>query len=102
MEIVTSVAALRDRIARWRSRGETVALVPTMGALHEGHVALVRTARQRASHACASIFVNPTQFAPGEDFAAYPRKERADQELLRSEGTDLLFMPTVEEMYPVG
>src|SRR5688572_24630141 len=102
MDVVTSVAALRDHIGRWRSRGETVALVPTMGALHEGHLTLVRTARQRASHACASIFVNPTQFAPGEDFASYPRNEHADQELLRAEGTDLLFMPSLEEMYPAG
>jgi pantoate--beta-alanine ligase len=102
MEIVTSVAALRERIYGWRKRGESIAFVPTMGALHAGHLALVRAARQRASRTCVSIFVNPMQFAPGEDFAAYPRQEAADQELLRSESADLLFMPSVAEMYPPG
>jgi pantoate--beta-alanine ligase len=73
-----------------------------MGALHEGHLTLMRVARRRAMRVCATIFVNPTQFAPGEDFASYPRKERADRELLQGEGTDLLFMPAVGEVYPAG
>jgi len=102
MEVVQTIAALREHVAKWRRAGDTVALVPTMGALHAGHVALVRAARGQAKRVCATIFVNPTQFAPNEDFASYPRKERADQDLLRAEKTDLLFMPSVEEMYPAG
>lgn len=100
MDVVTSVAALRARVADWRSRGESVALVPTMGALHEGHLTLVRAAKAQATRVCVSIFVNPTQFAPGEDFASYPRQEGADQALLGAERADLLFRPSVQEMYP--
>jgi pantoate--beta-alanine ligase len=102
MQVVTTVAELRSRVARWRNEGDTIALVPTMGALHRGHLALVRAARESAARVCATIFVNPTQFAPGEDFASYPRQERADEELLRGERADLLFMPSVEEMYAAG
>jgi pantoate--beta-alanine ligase len=102
MEVVETVSALREHIAGWRRSGDTVALVPTMGALHAGHLALVRAARDRAKRVCATIFVNPAQFAPNEDFASYPRNERADQELLRGEKTDLSYMPSVEEMYPAG
>ncbi|MGE0157992.1 MAG: pantoate--beta-alanine ligase [Gemmatimonadales bacterium] len=102
MDVVTSIGALRARVADWRASGETVALVPTMGALHEGHLTLVRTALARAGRAVVTIFVNPTQFAPGEDFASYPRRERADQDLLRAAGAHLLFMPSVSEMYPAG
>jgi pantoate--beta-alanine ligase len=102
VDVVTSIEALRGRVSAWRAQGDTVALVPTMGALHEGHLTLVRTARERARRVIVSIFVNPTQFAPGEDFASYPRQESADRDLLRREKTDLLFMPSVEEMYPGG
>ena len=102
MKVVTTIAELRRQIATWRADGETVALVPTMGALHAGHLMLVHAAHQHAERVCATIFVNPTQFAPNEDFASYPRKEQSDRDLLRDEGTDLLFMPSVEEMYPVG
>jgi pantoate--beta-alanine ligase len=102
IEIVRSVAALRARVGDWRRGGGTVGLVPTMGALHEGHVALVRRARSLCDHAVASIFVNPTQFGPHEDFARYPRDEAADARQLEAAGCELLFAPDVGEMYPPG
>jgi len=102
VDVERSIEALRGRVSVWRAHGNTVALVPTMGALHEGHLTLVRTAREKARRVVVTIFVNPTQFAPGEDLASYPRQERADAELLRAAGADLLFMPSVEEMYPGG
>jgi pantoate--beta-alanine ligase len=101
-EIVRTVEALRRRVAEWRRRGERVALVPTMGALHEGHLALVRAAQDAAPRTIVSIFVNPTQFGPNEDFAAYPRGEAADIAKLREVGADLVFVPSVGEMYPPG
>ncbi|GAB4526024.1 MAG: pantoate--beta-alanine ligase [Parvularculaceae bacterium] len=97
-----SVDDLRKQVCAWRARGERIALVPTMGALHEGHLSLVRFARARADRVIASIFVNPAQFAPHEDFDSYPRKEAADLEKLESERTDLAFIPPREEMYPEG
>lgn len=97
-----TVAALRVQVAAWRVAGERVALVPTMGALHEGHLSLVRLARARADRVVASLFVNPTQFGPNEDFSAYPRSEAKDAALLADVGCDLLYAPTVEEMYPEG
>jgi pantoate--beta-alanine ligase len=97
-----TIAALRSRVAAWRKAGESVALVPTMGALHEGHLALVRAARERSRHAVVSIFVNPTQFAPNEDFKAYPRDEATDLAKLATVATDAVFAPTVAEMYPEG
>jgi pantoate--beta-alanine ligase len=97
-----TVAALRVQVAAWRAAGERVALVPTMGALHEGHLSLVRLARARADRVVASLFVNPTQFGPNEDFSAYPRSEAKDAALLADVGCDLLYAPTVEEMYPEG
>ncbi|CAN5284247.1 pantoate--beta-alanine ligase [soil metagenome] len=97
-----TVADLRRHVAAWRWAGKSVALVPTMGALHEGHLSLIRLARTHADHVVASIFVNPTQFAPGEDFEAYPRTETRDSELLASQGCDLLFAPNAAEMYAPG
>lgn len=99
---VRTVADLRVQVAAWKKAGLTVAMVPTMGALHEGHLSLVRLAKERADRVVASIFVNPTQFAPHEDFDAYPRAEERDAGLLDSAGCDLLYAPTAAEMYPEG
>lgn len=97
-----TVHDLRERIGAWRRAGETVALVPTMGALHDGHLSLVRHARTLCRRVCVSLFVNPTQFAPHEDYQAYPRDEAGDGAKLASVGTDLLYAPTVSGMYPEG
>jgi pantoate--beta-alanine ligase len=102
LPIVRSVAALRARVADWRALGDRIAFVPTMGALHEGHLSLVRLARTRADRVVASLFVNPTQFGPNEDFEAYPRDEAADASALAGVGCDLLYAPSVAEMYPPG
>jgi pantoate--beta-alanine ligase len=99
---VRTVAALREQVRAWKRQGLRVALVPTMGALHEGHLSLVRAARARADRVVASVFVNPTQFAPHEDFEKYPRDERRDAALLASAGCDLLYAPNVGEMYAPG
>jgi pantoate--beta-alanine ligase len=93
---------LREQVAAWRAAGGSVALIPTMGALHAGHLSLITLAKQHASHAVASLFVNPTQFAPSEDFDAYPRDERNDASLLEAAGCDLLYAPTIDEIYPSG
>jgi pantoate--beta-alanine ligase len=100
-ETVQSVAALRARVAGWRAAGERIALVPTMGALHEGHLALVRAGRERAERVVVSIFVNPKQFAPTEDFSAYPRVADKDRAALAGLA-DLIFAPGTAEMYPPG
>ena len=100
--IVRTVADLRAQVAAWRRSGERVAMVPTMGALHEGHLSLIALAKTKADRVVASVFVNPTQFGPNEDFDAYPRGEARDAELLESAGCDLLYAPTVAEMYPQG
>ncbi|MBA5777979.1 pantoate--beta-alanine ligase [Stappia sp. F7233] len=100
--ICRSIAALRDTLKPARMADERIAMVPTMGALHEGHLSLVRRARQEADRVVVSIFVNPTQFAPTEDFDAYPRTEERDVELLRTLGVEAVFAPSVGEMYPAG
>ncbi len=102
IEIARSVADVRAAARRWRAAGERIALVPTMGALHEGHLALVRLARERRRRAVASIFVNPRQFGPAEDFARYPRDEAADVAKLAPAGCDLVWIPPVEAIYPDG
>jgi pantoate--beta-alanine ligase len=102
MNTVKTVRELRAAVARARGEGKRIALVPTMGNLHSGHIALVKKAAQRADFVVASIFVNPLQFGPTEDLATYPRTLAADQEQLLQAGCHLLFTPTVEEMYPHG
>jgi pantoate--beta-alanine ligase len=102
LPVLREVAALRRNVAVWRKACERIALVPTMGALHEGHLSLVRQGKELADRVVATIFVNPTQFGPNEDLAKYPRQEEKDIALLTSVGCDLLFAPTVAEMYPEG
>jgi len=102
LPVVRSVTALRETVSGWRRHGLTVGFVPTMGALHEGHLTLVREAGQRSDRVVASVFVNPTQFAVHEDLGAYPRQEARDAELLAGAGCNLLFAPSVDEMYPAG
>lgn len=102
MKTVASVPDLRGTLAAWREKGQRIAFVPTMGALHAGHLALVDHARRGAGKVVVSIFVNPTQFGPGEDFERYPRSLEADAEKLRQAGVDLLFAPPVDVIYPPG
>ncbi len=102
VQTVRQLPDLRDAISGFRAAGERVALVPTMGALHAGHMALVAEAKLAADRVVASIFVNPKQFGPSEDLAQYPRKEQADSRMLTEAGVDLLWLPPVEVMYPEG
>jgi pantoate--beta-alanine ligase len=102
VEVIRTLAELRATVRTWREAGETVALIPTMGALHDGHLALVRLALERCDRAVTSIFVNPTQFAPHEDFARYPRDEAGDLAKLAALGCDLVWAPDAGEMYPDG
>ncbi|GAB0148337.1 MULTISPECIES: pantoate--beta-alanine ligase [Marichromatium] len=102
MERIEHLPNLRARLAEWRAAGERIALVPTMGNLHQGHLTLVRAAAERADRVVASIFVNPLQFGPGEDLDAYPRTPEADRDKLAAGGCDLLFAPAVETIYPNG
>jgi pantoate--beta-alanine ligase len=102
VETVTTIAAVRDRVRRWHRDGKRVAFVPTMGNLHAGHVSLIEAARRHGDHFVASIFVNPMQFGPNEDFAHYPRTPKNDERMLATAGCDLMFMPDVAEIYPNG
>ncbi len=99
MEIFTQSAALKTQAAAWKKAGETIALVPTMGYLHEGHLSLIRLARQNGDRVVVSIFVNPTQFSPTEDLDQYPRDFARDAQLCQQEGVDAIFHPAPEEMY---
>lgn len=101
-ELCEDLDTLRGRVAAWRAAGEMIALVPTMGALHAGHMELVRAARLRARRTIVTIFVNPTQFAPNEDFAAYPRDLEGDRARVAREGADLIYAPEIAGMYPEG
>ena len=102
LRVVNNLAALRAQVRQWRADGQRIGFVPTMGNLHAGHLALVAQARQRADRVIVSIFVNPLQFGPGEDFASYPRTLEADRQQLATARADLLFVPEVTELYPRG
>lgn len=102
LPVARKIAELRRTVAEWRRASEIVALVPTMGALHQGHLALIAHARARADRVIATIFVNPTQFGPNEDFTRYPRDEAGDAAKLAAASCDLLFAPDAGEMYPAG
>lgn len=102
MQIIRDIAMLHRAVTALKQGGKSVALVPTMGSLHDGHLSLVRMAKRVADHAVVSIFVNPTQFGPNEDFDAYPRDEARDAAMLVEEGTSLLWAPDVRTMYPGG
>jgi len=102
MKLARSVAEVRAQVNHWRAAGDNIAVVPTMGALHEGHLSLVRAAKGRAKHVIVTLFVNPSQFNNAEDLAKYPRDEAADAARLEAEHVDMLFAPDVAEMYPDG
>ena len=102
MQTIRQLPELRDAVSGYRAAGERIAIVPTMGALHAGHMALVAAAKLAAQRVVVSIFVNPKQFGPNEDLGKYPRKEAADSRLLTEAGVDLLWLPPVEVMYPEG
>jgi pantoate--beta-alanine ligase len=102
MEIVKSVLEVRRVIAAARKSGKTIGFIPTMGALHEGHLSLIRASKKKTSLAVVSIYVNPTQFAPSEDLEKYPRPIEKDIALLEKENTDVLFLPSNDEIYPKG
>ena len=102
MQTVKSLDMLRKSLAELRAEGGSIGLVPTMGALHEGHLTLMRQAKAKCDHVVASIFVNPTQFGPNEDLDAYPRQLAEDSAMLEAEGVALLWAPTVDAMYPPG
>jgi len=102
MEIVTTADELKERVRSWKKEGRRIGFVPTMGYLHEGHLSLVRESKKRSDVTVVSIFVNPKQFGPAEDYQIYPRDLERDRRLLEKEGVDLIFYPSVEQMYPEG
>ncbi|MDI6846088.1 MAG: pantoate--beta-alanine ligase [Candidatus Saccharicenans sp.] len=102
MKIVTTVEELKERVRSWKKEGRRIGFVPTMGYLHEGHLSLVRESKKRSDVTVVSIFVNPKQFGPAEDYQIYPRDLERDRKLLEKEGVDLIFYPSVEQMYPEG
>ena len=102
MRTVTTIAEVRAQVRLWRQAGQRVVFVPTMGNLHAGHVSLIEAARAHGDHFVASIFINPMQFGPNEDFAHYPRTPQRDEQMLREAGCDLMFTPDVAEIYPCG
>ena len=102
IDLTRTVAGLRQRTSRWRAAGNSIGLVPTMGALHAGHLALVAEARAQRDRVVVSIFVNPAQFGAGEDLGSYPRREAQDRAALSALGVDLVFAPATQEMYPQG
>lgn len=102
MIIVDGIEALRATVRQWRAAGERVGLVPTMGSLHKGHLSLLKVARERAERVVVTVFVNPLQFGPDEDFERYPRTPAEDERLLEQSGCDLLFTPPVQQIYPDG
>ena len=102
MQEISTTAALREQLSEWRHSGDHIALVPTMGNLHDGHLSLVSVARGHAERVVVSIFVNPTQFGEGEDFEDYPRSLERDKRRLKRLNTDLMFVPDIETMYPFG
>ncbi len=102
MDTVTTISAVREQVRRWRNEGRRVAFVPTMGNLHAGHLSLIEAARRHGDRFVASIFVNPMQFGPNEDYAHYPRTPQQDERMLAEAGCNLMFMPDVAEIYPNG
>lgn len=102
MEVICTKHGIREQVGAWRAQGLTVGLVPTMGYLHEGHQSLITAARQACDRVVVSVFVNPTQFGPGEDYASYPRDLGHDAAVARACGASVIFHPAAEEMYPEG
>jgi pantoate--beta-alanine ligase len=102
MEVIESISEMKNLVKDWKRQGLSIGFVPTMGYLHEGHLALVRRAKELSDRVVVSIFVNPIQFAPGEDYQRYPRDLERDKALLEKEGVDVLFSPKAQEMYPPG
>jgi pantoate--beta-alanine ligase len=102
MEVIESISEMKNLVKEWKRQGLSIGFVPTMGYLHEGHLALVRRVKELSDRVVVSIFVNPIQFAPGEDYQRYPRDLERDKALLEEEGVDVLFVPTAQEMYPPG
>ncbi len=102
MKVIRKILEMQRKAEKWRKEGKIIAFVPTMGYLHEGHLSLVKIARKKGDIVVVSIFVNPIQFGPSEDYRIYPRDEERDLKLLKKEKTDVVFIPSVEEMYPEG